>query len=213
MVDQWWDLTAACQGEPRVGQIGHSACCAVPFSGSVWPRGVITWKGTSYFLFSAPVATADMRRNEKPIPTCHPPVIPQKLSWFWLHGNAFPCPAWEYLSSATTSDISNEACWKGKWSQPEKERALSTACQELTSMDRGLHTRTVPLSSYCSAGSCFWSVWMCCQRRTFLNIVMNSATDSTAIAFQLPNGKLAWYHRGSLLRVRLSYGATRIKCP
>lgn len=77
----------------------------------------------------------------------------------------------------------------------EKMRVFSTACQELTSMERGLHNRTGPLPSYCSAGFCFWSASMCCQRRVFLNIVMNSATDSTAVDFQLPNGKLAWCHK------------------
>lgn len=123
-----------------------------------------------------------------------------------------PAQAREYLSSATTSGISNEICWKGKLSWPEKERAFSIARQELTSVERGLHTRTVPLCSYCSAGSCFWSVCMCCQSQ-ILNIAMNSATDSTAMDFQLPNGKLAWYHRGTVLRVRLSYGAMHIKCP
>lgn len=92
-----------------------------------------------------------------------------------------PAQAWESLSSAATSAISNEiCCWKRKLSWSEKDRAFSKACQELTAMERGLHTRTVPLSSYCSAGSCFWSVCTRCQRRVFLNTVMNSITDSTA---------------------------------
>lgn len=96
-------------------------------------------------------------------------------------GLHYPAQAWESLSSAATSAISNEiCCWKRKLSWPEKDRAFSKACQELTAMERGLHTRTVPLSSYCSAGSCFWSVCTRCQRRVFLNTVINSIMDSTA---------------------------------
>lgn len=129
--------------------------------------GVITWRGASLLVVMVLAATAATRRNAKPVPTRHTPVIPRKLPCFWLHGNAFPFSSMEIPLFTTTSGILNETCWKGKLSQAEKERVFSTACQALTSMERGLHTKTVPLSSYCSAGSCFWSVCMRCQRRVF----------------------------------------------
>lgn len=191
-VDQWWGFMAVCQGQPLVGHISQSTCCAVPFSGRVAGRSVLE----RVFLMS-------FSRSW----------LPQKLSGFWLHGNALPCSGLGISLFCCYLWHFNEISLKGKLLWWKNERVFSTACQKLTSMERGLHTRTVLLPSYCSAGSCFWSASMYCQRRVFLNIVMNSATDSTAMDFQLLNGKLAWCHRESLLGVRLSYGAMHITCP
>lgn len=153
--------------------------------------GDTAWKGASYFLSQSwlPQQTWEETKSHSlrvirlsPLRNC---LASDSMG---MHS---PAQEWECLSSAAASGISNEICWKGTLPWPEKERAFSTACQALTSMEHGLHTRTVPLSSYCSAGPYFWSVRMCCQRRGFWNIVMNSATDSTAIDFPLLNGKLA----------------------
>lgn len=188
--------------------------CAVPFSESMWPQApLLEMVHLSSFSQSWLPQQTWKETKSQSLHVIHLSVIRQKLSCFWLHGNAFPC-------SGMGISLFCYYLWHFKWDLLErknttarKEKAFITACQELTSMEHGLHTRTVPLSSYCSAGSCFWTVCTCCQRRVFLNTAMNSATDSTAMDFQLLNGKLAWYHRGSLLRARLSYGAMHIKCP
>lgn len=67
--NQAWDrsVTAHAVLSPSPEARGHGGHCL---------------KGRILFPFSVLAATADIRRNEKPFPTCHPPVTPQKLSCF-----------------------------------------------------------------------------------------------------------------------------------
>lgn len=75
-------------------------------------------------------------------------------------------------------------------------------------LERGLLTRTEPLSRGCSAGPA-----PCVLPGTGIPTHCEEFSDRLSKGCQLPIGKGAWCHGGSVPRVSLSYGARHLPCP
>lgn len=114
-----------------------------------------------------------------------------------------PAQAWECPPSAAASGTSGGSCWAGQVSWAGK-KAFSPACQELAPRERGPHGTWPSQQDRAPIPALLAGPCSVCAAREGHPSACEEFCDRASQGCQLPHGKCAGCHGGSVLRVSLS---------